>query len=244
MGATHSGRCTPGLGPPAPPHTDTATQRLHFHRPRLCLQWALGFFQKQGYTHNVAFEPARYLEAGVIEYDRTVLMECELHAEIPYARLPHFLRTARAARMREWAAGTITWPFGDYDCVRPGHFYTIGLIRVRWAPESSVGLRQPEWDPRAPADLYANLPGQAGAGEDARGVASARAEGEAAGPAAGPAQLVLGEALTSALSSLGRELIELAEGPDLGGGIGKRGVISKELRPNPALPDLTRLNPT
>jgi len=55
---------------------------------------AISFFHSQGFSHRLSLPPASY--KGIIgEYNGSVLMECELHSEIPYSRLPRLIRLAR-----------------------------------------------------------------------------------------------------------------------------------------------------
>ena len=46
---------------------------------------------------------ARY-SGRVKEYNHGQMMQCELHKEMPYTRLPHCIRTARQRAVSEWVA--------------------------------------------------------------------------------------------------------------------------------------------
>ena len=63
--------------------------------------FALSFFHSQGFTHELTLHPAAY-ENRIGHYSESVLMECELYPEIPYACMPTFLRRAREECMRTW----------------------------------------------------------------------------------------------------------------------------------------------
>lgn len=67
--------------------------------------FALSFFHSQGFTHRISLPVEVY--TGVIgEYEDSVLMECVLHPELPYGRMPGLVRLAREAALRDLAVAS------------------------------------------------------------------------------------------------------------------------------------------
>ena len=75
---------------------------------------ALLFFQLQGFTHELTISADDYV-GRIGEYKESVLMECVLHADIPYSRLPLMIRSARSAILAPWQAAPAhdTTPHGS-----------------------------------------------------------------------------------------------------------------------------------
>lgn len=80
------------LPPPCP---------LPFSRPSLTLlpfdsAQALGFFKANGFSPTISLGQDDYV-GRIGEYEKSVLVECVLYPEVPYARLPLMIRCARSA---------------------------------------------------------------------------------------------------------------------------------------------------
>lgn len=65
---------------------------------------ALGFFQNHGFSDAITLPDARWF-GRIKDYERGVLMQATLHAQMPYTALPRAVLESREAAMGEWLAG-------------------------------------------------------------------------------------------------------------------------------------------
>lgn len=142
---------------------------------------ALTFFHLQGFSHELTVPSDQY--AGRIRHYRdSVLMECVLYADVPYARLSALVRSERRRILARWPCAPASPD--EHPASQP-----VGVTR---ATELA--------SPRAPEALSAIALQQ-------KKPSAADHEPDAAHSAETSMQLIpLGKALTAALETLGREL--------------------------------------